>query len=469
MLKNYIILFAFAVYLPHYSYSISYQVQIDEVLIIPLSPALFNLSQTDSSDEITYSGSLQDVPDLPKWLQVVQSPNKKMGFLFGTPNQFQETLVPNVLIKVEAIATNLATFETSTVEMTLEVIPKQDPSPQLVKLKIHNANLEDFMESHKQDRLLDVFRNILWPESANDLHFVELYSALLAGGRRPARRQDGEGVVLTLGSQADFSDVMRELEREVSSLWPLRNCPRDFKKTSAERYFRTKGFLLDWCSFKLVPQNVSLVQVTSTVLTDLELKPTKHQQYSTPPTDEIDFGLWIPPGKWEVPLRSYAKDGVVAVFIPLMILLILSGLLTAVLGVHPEGSVTEEGQLYEAVFEELPFFKPKNSTVTTAAEKLELPASGLSLLQTKTTKLGDSNTPSLSRIKRNPLYESATDSGARDSSPFLMSGGSSPLPTPMSTLNRSANQIFRPTIVALEKAGTLSRPEPPPYTGTLRK
>lgn len=59
-------------------------------------------------------------------------------------------------------------------------------------------------------------------------------------------------VILTLGSQADFSEVLRDLEREVSPLWAFRNCPRDFKKTSAERHFRTKGFLVDWCSFKLV-------------------------------------------------------------------------------------------------------------------------------------------------------------------------------------------------------------------------
>ncbi len=57
---------------------------------------------------------------------------------------------------------------------------------------------------------------------------------------------------LTLGSNAEFSEVLRELEREVSPLWPLRQCPRDFKKTSSERYFRSKGFLVDWCSFKLV-------------------------------------------------------------------------------------------------------------------------------------------------------------------------------------------------------------------------
>ena len=139
-------------------------------------------------------------------------------------------------------------------------------------MKIHNLNLEDLMDDSKRERLLDVFRTVLWPESASDLHLVELQSALAAGGRRPARRTDGEGyktyydlfkynfllldqcyrVILTLGSQAEFSEVLRDLEREVSPLWSSRNCPRDFKKTSAERHFRTKGFLMDWCSFKLV-------------------------------------------------------------------------------------------------------------------------------------------------------------------------------------------------------------------------
>jgi hypothetical protein len=127
------------------------------------------------------------------------------------------------------------------------------------------------MDKQKQMKLLDIFRKILWPASSLDLHFVELYSALAVGGRRPARQQDGEGyliainkcnnflqkclcyrVFLTLGSNAEFSEVLRELEREVSPLWPLRQCPRDFKKTSSERYFRSKGFLVDWCSFKLV-------------------------------------------------------------------------------------------------------------------------------------------------------------------------------------------------------------------------
>lgn len=49
--------------------------------------------------------------------------------------------------------------------------------------------------------------------------------------------------------------------------------------------------------------------------------------------------------RWEIPRRSYTEEGVVAVFIPLVMLLILAALLTAVLGVHPEGAEPEEGQV----------------------------------------------------------------------------------------------------------------------------
>ncbi len=49
--------------------------------------------------------------------------------------------------------------------------------------------------------------------------------------------------------------------------------------------------------------------------------------------------------RWEIPRRSYTEEGVVAIFIPLVMLLLLAALLTAVLGVHPEGAETEEGQV----------------------------------------------------------------------------------------------------------------------------
>ena len=47
-----------------------------------------------------------------------------------------------------------------------------------------------------------------------------------------------DGVVVYLGSTANFSDELRELDRETSPLrhWP--SCPRNFKRTSVERHFR---------------------------------------------------------------------------------------------------------------------------------------------------------------------------------------------------------------------------------------
>nr|CAG4636955.1 EOG090X04W0 [Ceriodaphnia reticulata]SVE72893.1 EOG090X04W0 [Ceriodaphnia reticulata] len=443
-----------------------YQVRTDEVFVIQLSPASFNLSDVNSFDHFTYAATLQGLPDLPKWINIVFNPNVKLGFLYGTP--------PNSLdyVKLDLVASNVLTYETSSKEVTLEIFPKEDPADRQIQMKIHNLNLEDLMDEQKQVRLLDVFRKILWPESSLDLHLVELYSALAVGGRRPARRQDGEGVILTLGSNAEFSEVLRELEREVSPLWPLRQCPRDFKKTSSERYFRSKGFLVDWCSFKLLPQNTSLLVFSTVAPPNVDSKTEritlKTNQLGLPVLyEEMDVDIWSAPTKWEIPRRSYTEEGVVAIFIPLVVLLLLAALLTAVLGVHPEGAETEEGQLYEGVFEELPFLKPKQEMIPAPQINSEIST----MPRLKATRACESTTPSLSRVKRNPLYDSMVESVTRGSSPFLMSSGSSPSPTPVSTLSRSAFPTPRSTLGQPERISTLGRPEPPPYAncGTLNK
>ena len=162
----------------------------------------------------------------------------------------------------------------------------------------------------------------------------------------------------------------------------------------------------------------------------------------------------------ETPIRSYAADGVIAIFMPIIILLILVGVLTAILGVHPEGKETAEGLLYEAVFEELPFFnsKPKPSSL----EKEEILECNRRLGHTR-----HSDTPSLTRttLKRNNhLFDSVNESGTRDSSPFLMSS-STPSPTPGSTLSRSAFPTLRSTLGRSERTSTMGRPDPPLYYG----
>lgn len=57
---------------------------------------------------------------------------------------------------------------------------------------------------------------------------------------------------MRLGSEFMFSTELTELQEEVKPLWKVPVCPRDFKRTSVERFFRDAGFALDWCSFRLV-------------------------------------------------------------------------------------------------------------------------------------------------------------------------------------------------------------------------
>nr|CAG4643160.1 EOG090X04W0 [Ilyocryptus agilis] len=349
-----------------------------------------------------------------------------------------------------------------------------DPMARQVKMKIHNLNVEDLMEETRRNKLLDVFRDVLWPESSEDLQLIELHSALASGGRRPARRSDGEGVVLTVGSHGEFSELIRELEREVSPLWPLRQCPRDFKKTSAERYFRTKGFLVDWCSFKLIPQNSSLLVATSTASNDFDR--TKESVSHSPGSQQtllVNNDLWRAPAKCEIPVRSYVADGVVAIFIPLVVLLILAAVLTMILGIHPEGAETEEGQLYEGVFEEMPFLKAKTQTETSGkAASSEIPTRTIQAMSSL-PRASDSTTPTLSRVKRNQFYDPMMmDSTVRGSSPFLMSSTSSPPHSPVSTLTRSVYPTTTrstPGAASWDRGSTLGRPEPPPYCGSLSK
>lgn len=59
-------------------------------------------------------------------------------------------------------------------------------------------------------------------------------------------------VVVNLGSESNFSTTLYDLATEISPLQKMNKCPKDFKRTSVERYFRANGFNLDWCSFKLV-------------------------------------------------------------------------------------------------------------------------------------------------------------------------------------------------------------------------
>ena len=72
------------------------------------------------------------------------------------------------------------------------------------------------------------------------------------GYRKPVVPSEKDGLVVYLGSQANFSQDLLELDRETTPLRSFPDCPRNFKRTSVERHFREKGFSLDWCAFRLL-------------------------------------------------------------------------------------------------------------------------------------------------------------------------------------------------------------------------
>jgi len=78
---------------------------------------------------------------------------------------------------------------------------------------------------------------------------------------------------------------------------------------------------------------------------DIWRSPAKYTFINHSLKKQLIFEFLIAIIRWETPTCSYLEEGVVAVFLPIVLLLVLAGLLTAILGVHPEGAETEEGQV----------------------------------------------------------------------------------------------------------------------------
>lgn len=187
-----------------------------------------------------------------------------MGFLYGVPPNTHEDVL------LEIVALNRKNYETRRITMPIYITEKLNPAKYEVQLKIDNLNVDDMFDVERMDRLMDVFRKRLWKDSQDDLYITFLASAIQLGARLPLNPNEGEGyftyllmlschliyyfnrVVLRLGSKSPLSTELVELQEEVRPLWKVPSCPRDFKRTTVERYFREAGFALDWCAFRLV-------------------------------------------------------------------------------------------------------------------------------------------------------------------------------------------------------------------------
>uniref|UniRef100_A0A0K2T7J1 Epsilonsarcoglycanlike [Megachile rotundata] n=1 Tax=Lepeophtheirus salmonis TaxID=72036 RepID=A0A0K2T7J1_LEPSM len=218
-------------------------------------------SSSSSNSRIEYEPSLQGKPDLPNWIHYTYSEKQNLGFIYGVPP------LNKSLFNIEIVATDLSTYSLGIMRLILNITDSKlfstthhpDGFKNVVHLKIDNLNDEDIFSSHRLRSLKSIFKKLLWPESNNDLHLVDISSSLNKGFRKPLNPSDKNGIILKLGSNANFSDKLLKLDRETGPLRKkFRICPeRDFYRTSVERHFRFEGFSLDWCAFRLMSLNES--------------------------------------------------------------------------------------------------------------------------------------------------------------------------------------------------------------------
>jgi len=215
------------------------------------NPNMFKWKQGDYGGinrfSYSYLPALRGLPDMPTWLKYKYSQRHSSGFIYGVPPRANE------IYQLSVVATNRETFETGLLNLTINVTATtQSTAKYNIKLKIDNLNIEDVFDAHRLKNLKNLFKDQFWPQASSDLHMTDIASSLEVGYRRPLMPTERDGVVLQLGSHANFSKDLLLLDRETSPLRVRPSCPRNFKRTSVERYFRDKGFAIDWCAFRLL-------------------------------------------------------------------------------------------------------------------------------------------------------------------------------------------------------------------------
>ncbi|KAK5644790.1 hypothetical protein RI129_006090 [Pyrocoelia pectoralis] len=291
-----------------------------EVFVIHIKPSLFNWTYEGNPDQFVYQPSLLHSPDLPSWINYYYSNHHHTGYLYGVPPDSLHTDV-----KIEIVALNRQNYDTRHQIITIHVNEKSHPAKNEVHLKIDNLNVEDMFDFERVERLKNVFRRSLWKESGKDMHVTFLASAVQLGARLPPNPNEGEGVVVRIGSRAHLSTELIKLQKEVKPLWRHTSCPRDFKRTTVERFFRDAGFALDWCAFRLIEDSSSAMGHHSSSTEKLEklsnLEASSH---------------WRAFSADDIPERSYSNEFAVTILLPLFIFTVLSLMLSFILCFHHE-------------------------------------------------------------------------------------------------------------------------------------
>ncbi|KAG8188276.1 hypothetical protein JTE90_012109 [Oedothorax gibbosus] len=286
-----------------------------EAFFIPILQEWFPKFHKD--DPLEYTASLEGLPDLPHWMFSNPS-NSSNAFLYGSADE------PGT-VHIEIIALNKNTYDTDSTVMELNVEPRERVSSNEVELKFLNLDVGDIFRSGRLKRLEDIFRSSLWRDE-EDIYVTSVLSSVDAGGRLPLDPTAKEGVVVRVGGGFTFSRDLEDLGREVQ---PLRNrspCPRDYKRTSAEHLFRTRNFIVDWCSFQL--------------LHDRRDKAGSDQHSGHAPSVSLTNGDdGYRPRDNEIPRRDLTFDFVVSVVLPAALVFVVSIVLTCILCYSKDESV----------------------------------------------------------------------------------------------------------------------------------
>ncbi|XP_011548954.3 epsilon-sarcoglycan isoform X2 [Plutella xylostella] len=309
-----------------------------EMFSIPISPNMFNWTYQEFDQQYRFQGSLIGKPELPSWLRYIYSGRHHSGFIFGTPPR--GTKSP---ITLEVIGLNRQDYETRRLLLTLKIHPKEKKALHEVELKIDNLNVEDLLDEHRMTRLKEIFRSKLWIESSQDLYATFLASAIAMGARLPLRPNEGEGLVVRLGSSKPFSAELKRLREEVRPLSRLPSCPREYKRTTVERLFRDAGLTLDWCNFELYN---TVYKARSTELLEYLAEMPPPDSHSELRKVQHAAETWSAPSRHDLPSRSYLKEFTVAVVVPIVLMMISMAALTSVLCFHYAGMNDSESEYF---------------------------------------------------------------------------------------------------------------------------
>ncbi|CRL02861.1 CLUMA_CG015739, isoform A [Clunio marinus] len=286
-------------------------IKVSELYTMKVSPDLFNWTSS-LIEQFRYRPAMRGKPNLPSWMNFQFSNERNYGYIYGSPTK----KYANEKFEIEIVGLNKQTYETRRIIIPFEIVDKKPPTNK-IEMKITNLNWVHLTDLGRVENLKGIFINDLWPESSRDINITFMESAVRLGSRVPLKPQNREGVIVHLGSNAQLSKRLQELNEEIKPLGKLSTCT--FKKTSVQTIFQRAGFQVDWCAFRIISDNT----VTSDETTKEEASMFSRK-------------VWNSPSKDELPERNYSEEIALAVAIPSVWFAFLIALLTVVLCFHNE-------------------------------------------------------------------------------------------------------------------------------------